>query len=180
MKWAPLPATLNPWRLAKSGAVVNGSVAVSQLARLVELLALDAGVVEVKLVACKDEQYRVHLEGELKTTLTVYCQLCLQPMEISIAHQFNWLVVKTEEQANNALELHEPVFADDDWVDLKKLIEDEVLLELPIAPSHHFNQGCQTHQSFAGEVKVDKVADRETIKPFADLKDLLSHENDKR
>lgn len=183
MKLAPLPETINPWRLAKSGAEIRGSVAVSSLPRLAELVVEHKGckevlgVISISLTARQDEQYRVYLQGELNTTLSILCQLCLSPMQVTIDEHFSWLVVKTDEQADSALANHDPVFADEDRVNLLRLIEDEVILELPIAPSHELKEGCLTHESFVpGEDSKEQVqqTELETTRPFADLKTLIA------
>ncbi len=190
MKLAPLPETINPWRLAKSGAEIKGSISVSSLPRLAELVVddksvdedLSLGVVSIRLTARQDEQYRVYLEGKLQATPLVLCQLCLSPMRVEIAEQFSWLVVKTDEQAENALADHDPVFANEDRVNLLRLIEDEMILELPLAPSHELKEGCLTHESFepaVAEREFDSTEQTkqpvlETTRPFADLKTLIA------
>ncbi len=188
MKLAPLPESINPWRLARSGAEITGHIAVSSLPRLAALVVedqrhkdtWDLGVVSIVFTATQDEQFRIHLHGELNSQLSVRCQLCLSPMQITISDQFNWLVVTTEDQADQALPHHDPVFADEDRVNLLRLIEDEVLLELPIAPSHKITEGCLTHKSFnpvndnKHDSKFNRTSATKTTRPFADLKSLFT------
>ena len=176
MKTAPLPETINPSRLAISQVEITGDIKVSELDRLLGLLASDAGVLRCNVRCDKDEQQRLMISGDISASLMMSCQLCLQPMEVELEQHFNLMVVDNDAQAGEILENHEPIEVDNDRVQVKKLFEDEAILGIPVAPSHNPEFNCLQHKSFAGE--VSSVTPLETKQPFADLKSLMEQSSD--
>jgi len=175
---APIPESVDPWRLALSGKEIKGELAVKSLQRLCDLIADDGGAVYVNFHAVKDEQNRVFVKGQIRVELMLNCQLCLQPMTYLLSSEIDWLIVRSEEQQLQELEHYDPVILDEDRFNIKNLIEDELILNLPIAPTHSIELGCQEHDSFAGEEQVEESV-IETTQPFKNLKNLLSEHSDK-
>jgi uncharacterized protein len=80
-------------------------------------------------------QVVMHLGAEV--TLPLTCQRCLGPVDISVQIERTFRFVETEAQA----ELEDDASAEDVLVasrdfDLMALVEDEVLMDLPVVPRH--------------------------------------------
>ncbi|PIP79350.1 MAG: hypothetical protein COW84_09700 [Gammaproteobacteria bacterium CG22_combo_CG10-13_8_21_14_all_40_8] len=184
MKVSPLPKTLHPRRIAQSGALIEGSLVVAKMSNLCDVLSDSDGILNVGLSASKDEQHRVHIHGDIDGSVWLTCQLCLKPMQHSLNHHFDLLVVLTDEQAQQVVKNHEPLIVEDDTIEIMKVVEEEVLLSLPLAPVHETKLMCQEHQSFiplTEEVDEKRWNDQEQpmIQPFTNLKALLSgHKTD--
>lgn len=96
----------------------------------------------------------------IEATVPVQCQRCLDVMTVNLSLAFDYVV-----SASIPEELEEN--DDIDWLeasqimDLSALIEDELLLALPIAPTHEAN--CSKMSNESGEKP----------NPFSALKDLI-------
>ncbi|MBI3370020.1 MAG: DUF177 domain-containing protein [Burkholderiales bacterium] len=71
------------------------------------------------------------------TTVWLTCQRCLQPFEAPLAVAQRIRFVRDEAEAETLdAELEDDVLALPRWLDLRSLVEDELLLGLPIVPRH--------------------------------------------
>lgn len=77
----------------------------------------------------------LHLRAE--AVLSLSCQRCLEPVDMPLAVEQTFRFVSTEAQAEiEDEESEEDVLAISREFDLLALIEDELLMELPLAPMH--------------------------------------------
>ncbi|MCW5584298.1 MAG: DUF177 domain-containing protein [Gammaproteobacteria bacterium] len=93
-------------------------------------------MVNAKLKFGVDEQGITFLTGHLETQLTLQCQRCLEPFTYEIMSHFTLGVVNTLDEANALPEQYEPALATEGNLALRELIEDEIILNLPIIPRH--------------------------------------------
>ncbi|HSW04862.1 YceD family protein [Aquabacterium sp.] len=124
---------------------------------------------ERRAVAGSEPELWLHLSANAAVWLT--CQRCLQPFEQPLAVDTRVRFVRDEAQAEALdAELEEDVLALPRWLDLRTLIEDELLLALPLVPRHE-------HCPQPLPVRVDDLADddeapAERPNPFAVLQAL--------
>ena len=135
---------------AHSGSVLERSVGLDELPRLADLLASRTGFLSVRLEGLRDDEEKSWLQVDIAGEPVLYCQRCLEgvkfPLVISSRLQ---LIAPGEEWPDDDL-------ADDsaDAIEAEKalavlsLIEEEVLLALPIAPRH---EQCESPSAVAGE-----------------------------
>lgn len=134
---------INNLEFAQNQQKLVDSFEVSSLKRLTEALALHdknskSAIIHFELAGdCKQlSQPSLHLR--IKTELPVICQRCLEEMLIHLDLSFDYLISNT---AIDAVDENDEI----DWLeashemDLHALIEDELLLALPIAPVHEKN-----------------------------------------
>lgn len=123
-------------KLAASGAHIGGVIALADLERIgAELLAHD-GLVTVALgFGIDDEGHRV-IDGHVEADLVLQCQRCLGPMRLGVAADVHLAMVWREEEIPALPQRLEGVVIGDEPGDLFALVEDELLLALPFAPSH--------------------------------------------
>lgn len=129
---------LNPLDFARDGRFKMGRIAVAKLLRLADSLVDNAGELQCELRGEKDQQGDSFLSLKVSGTLRLLCQRCLEPMQYSLAVETRlrlippgaeWPKDELEDDSADAIEA-EPEMA------LLPLIEEEVLLALPIAPTH--------------------------------------------
>ncbi len=121
------------------------------------------------------------LKFSVQARLSVQCQRCLQPMALSLAKESKLALLENKEQASLLSE-------DDDWLLLEdaaeavgkeirlpicRLIEDELLLEIPLAPKHKLNdEHCVAVDVLSDdEPDIDETSTQEG-NPFAVLATL--------
>lgn len=152
-----------PLQLAEKRERLAGSVPVSALRQLRDILYNDKGSVKFDLQFGKDDRGRVYIKGEFNATLNLTCQRCMQPMELPVGNRIS-LVVASSDNGETPNELDEPLTLVDNQIALETLLEQEILLAMPIAPVHDRNN-C------SGSYLVDQYkAGSES--PFAVLKNL--------
>ena len=91
------------------------------------------------------------LELAVKGRIHLVCQSCLQDCGLDLAQESRFVMVATEAEAD-AFQMEddqqEPLVASQHY-DLLSLIEDEILLSLPLIPKHS-EGACQPHASSFG------------------------------
>jgi uncharacterized protein len=197
----PAGAELNPrdldiFEFARSGREAAGVVRVSQLPRMLNEVPAEApdrdtaftwqaeGFTQQELQDDGTEGAQPWLRLAIHGSAWLTCQRCLAPYEQAFNADSTFRIVQTEEEADEF-----PL--DDDEVevivgsrhfDLVDLIEEELLLALPLVPKHEV---CpEIHESLAsgadGAEGVDSVDDvpeqeiepEERVNPFAALESL--------
>ncbi|PAU87254.1 metal-binding protein [Pseudomonas sp. WN033] len=138
----PIPAHIEPRRLADRGVVLNGTIAAAKLPRLSAELNAPAGDVLVELKFARDEQGVRTLNGHYQVEVALICQRCLEQVEVMLDSRCEVGFVDSDEAARNLPRHYEPVIVDDETLDLYGLIEDELLLALPAVPMHSLDS-CQ-------------------------------------
>ncbi len=131
---------INARDFARAGELLEGSVPVVRLERLVTALSGPEGEVRYRLKGASDMHGRDTLELEFETRVGLICQRCLQPFQLPVAGH-NRLRLVDSEPAWSENEIEIAAEADDEIVassafDVQALLEDEMLLALPLAPRH--------------------------------------------
>lgn len=141
---AHLPERLDVAALAADGAEISGRWPLPELPRLTadEPLGADPSTREVTWSA-RGERRRVgggdqtwlHLQAQAQAQRE--CQRCLQPVTVALDVD-RWLRFVPDENTAAAMdaELDEDVLTLEPRLDLRQLVEDELLLALPIVPRH--------------------------------------------
>ncbi|SCZ58927.1 YceD family protein [Thiohalomonas denitrificans] len=131
-----LPDRTEPFRLAQRGAVFTGKLPLADMDRLAGSLVNSEGSVEVTLRFGTDERHLAIVNVKLQTELTLTCQNCLEPCSQSIEVETTLGIVRTESEAARIPRAYEPLVVGDEPLSVKELVEDELILALPIVPRH--------------------------------------------
>ena len=160
-----LPQYLEPIRLAKSGEAIVGDLVVSQMPRLRKSLHDDSGTVHVHISCEPGELGAIRIHGSLATTLKVDCQRCLGAIDLPLNVNIDVRAMTgSGSVADLDLDADVLMLGEDNLVHVASLVEDELILTLPLAPLHPVGQ-CP-----AAECQVAESPRRES--PFAALKQL--------
>lgn len=174
----PFPEHLDAVRLfARNGSIV-ASLPLARLPRLAEHLLDNTGEVAVTLHFGHDEEERQLLSGTLRTDLRLRCQRCMEPLLLPIECELALLVLDSEaelralpdeEDALDAL-----VMDPAQGLDVLAVIEDELLLSLPLVPMHPASDCSEAFNSY--QRKQEET--RERNNPFAALASLKQRDRD--
>ena len=139
------PLRLDMAAFAADGSVLSGTWPGASLSRLAELQTAPQDS-ELPAVAWQAQgERRVVAVGEPELWLTLQaqapvwltCQRCLQPMSAPLALDRRLRFVQGEAQAEALdAESDDDVLALSRWMSLRELVEDELLLGLPLVPRH--------------------------------------------
>ena len=149
---------------AANGRQIDTQVLIAGLPRLQESLDTNQGDLHYHLQGSMDNQGRPVLDLSIDGRCQLRCQRCLQALDYGIRHDSRLLLC--DEAALVALEDEEEEFDGilaDAHLDVLALLEDEILLNLPISPMHE-----------AGACQVSAAEDRQEgiPHPFAMLEKL--------
>lgn len=167
MSYGPLPKKVDPRKLAEREVVFKGQAAIADMPRLASFLIDDSGTIEAEVGFAKDEQGLRVLSGKMHGVVSMTCQRCLEPVSVALNATLNLAVVLTEEQAENLTRSYDPLLMETDEIELLPVIEDELMLSLPLVPYHN---DCSIQTSF-GDVETARTQD-EKPNPFSVLAQL--------
>ena len=119
-----------------NNAYFQGEMSLSQMSRLAELILADQQ--DPRIEVTFEFGYNVYgfasLKGHYKVQLDVECQRCLAPMVYPIDQDFELLIDASDDDIE-ALQI-DSVYTQDGYLDIFEVIEDELILALPIVMMH--------------------------------------------
>ena len=171
-----VPRRLDVNAFAQAGTVLSGQDPLSRYARLLEeatgqgadrLVQWEARG-QLRGDASGAVQVWLHLQAQL--SLPLMCQRCLGPADIEVVVKRSFRFVATEAQAEaEDEEAEEDVLVLSHDFNLQALIEDELLMALPLVPRHEM---CPTPLQLSAQDPEFDSAQAEKPHPFAALAEL--------
>ena len=128
-----------PLRVKASQAVTRreaftGSLALAKLPRLAATLAEPTGELHVELQAMRDDEGQDWLHGEIRGRVPLTCQRGLHAFDWNCDVALSLALVGSEAEEQKLLKDAESYLVEDDELPLRDLVEEEVLLALPMTP----------------------------------------------
>jgi len=137
----PLPLLVDPRKLADCQSVLDYCVAFADLPRFASALLDNQGSVRMQLSFARDEGNRLILRSSLKTQVSLRCQRCLEPVSLAVQSQCSYALLPQGADSSCISAQHE-LLEFTESLALAELIEDELLLALPLVPAHEAGS-CQ-------------------------------------
>jgi uncharacterized protein len=145
---------------AKKSESLQGKIAVSRLERVRDSLASSQGELTFQLDGELDAQHRANLRLSVSGQVQLTCQRCLTEFSHALTLNNRFVLVARESELPDIDEEDTDVdfLLADEKLNVQELIEDEIILSLPLAPRH------------GGEcVKVGTGNVTDSANPFAKL-----------
>ena len=164
-KGKQLPKTLKLFNFAKKEVNLHGEYTISSMPRVSEIVKNHNDIVEVDLSFHLDNGKTPCVKGIINLKVVVDCQKCLDDLEIDLDIPFKLAFVEFEDQAvglDNCYEIYNIGEVED--LETIDLITDEILLSIPMVPSHNFVCGLKVNQ--------EKIVEEVRKHPFDVLKNL--------
>ena len=76
------------------------------------------------------------VSGELQCEVSMICRRCLQPVTLVLEGSIQWGLVFSEREMRSLDQDLDPILVEEGQLFLRKAIEDEMVLLLPIMPMH--------------------------------------------
>jgi uncharacterized protein len=159
-----LPKQVNPFRFADNASRLRGSLLIKDMLRLKTSLADESGEVSASLQFDKKSGIRF-LKGQIEAKITLICQRCLQPYVQEIIDDFQLGIVGTEEGVKRLPEDYEPLLVTNEVIVLRDVVEDELILRLPIVPMHNLKD-CKV--GLSNESRTEEENPFKVIEKFRD------------
>ncbi|WP_435101341.1 YceD family protein [Arhodomonas sp. AD133] len=175
MRDETLPQWIDLDRVGDGGLQLAGTVPVSALARLGDLLKAASDPVTVEVRVVRDQTGAAVVIGHVDGQLPLECQRCLDVVVTAVHGEFELMVVASETEAAALGQEQDAAVAHEGRLDLYALVEDELILGLPVVARHAGEQGCE-HQLRHFGPPGEPEPEREN--PFAKLAELKKRETD--
>lgn len=147
----------------------SGVVQASQFPRLAESVVNVADPIDINFSIFDGYSDLPEIKGEYKASLTLQCQRCLGDLVTDINHEFHFYIGR-DDQVDCESEGYEVVStADGDLLDVISLVEDDIMLNLPLVPKHKTN--CNEYLLDLNK-EVDALPKETKKNPFAVLEGL--------
>ncbi len=144
-----MPGPLHRWyslpdlqTLGQRAAEFADDIRLQSLKRLAGLLHANDGCVgaSMGIELLPGGWIALHLRCE--ASLELLCQRCLHPMTFSMSPQTRLVAVESDAMVSRVPEGFEPLVLEQDRLRPADLIEDELLLGLPLVPRHATDADC--------------------------------------
>ncbi len=148
----------------------EGAVALAEMTRLGELLySADSGrnerQVEVRFEFSRNEYDVPMIAGRLQTSLELQCQRCLQALDMPLELDFRLMIDASDELVRDSS--LDTLYSDDGFIDLYEVVEDELILAIPLVPLH---EDVSCNEYWLAADSEAEPAEKEN--PFAVLRQL--------
>ncbi len=167
-----MPVELDPVKSAHKRSDFVGIFQLKDLSRLYEFVVSDSGQVDVDLKCTYDEQGLPIMLINAKTVVDVSCERCggHLTLDLLVNATYTPKLSKTDEDLipsdYTIVDINEYGL-----LDLKALIEDELLLAIPLVPKHPVEE-CAIKEQDMSWGELDKAAQEKPANPFDVLKSL--------
>jgi len=169
MKNLKLPITINPFKSSQRNLVCDGYFELSEFDRLCAATEKCSGQMNVKIQFGVDEQGLNTISGIASTTVGLTCQRCNELFEQQLSVDFMLSPVKKAEQVDELPSYYDAIELDENGeVNLRELVESELLLAIPLIPKHELDDCQAPANSTWGELpeELDKPNPFDVLKQF--------------
>lgn len=162
----PLPTTIRPVKLARQQGKLKGYMPLRQLTTLVADCRDDSGNLVADLQLDMQGRWPV-MTGTLNAQVTLTCQRCLEAVDVVLQARPMLGFVQSEEAVEQLPESLEPYLFEEEEIPLAEVLEQELILALPIVAYH---EQCQPVDYDSGDKPA--TGDEEKPNPFKVLEQL--------
>ena len=160
-----LPIEIDPFRLAQNGLKLEGKLPVSTMKRLTESLSDNEGEVSVSMDFDIDETGLPYMHGRFHSKLSLICERCMAPMSIELDVECFLAILKNERKIDELADMYDPwIIENSDPVRLSSVVEDELILSLPLVPRHE--NACLPKEAWFRGDDVDDSVQEKKVSPF--------------
>jgi len=168
--------------LAHGGLTWEAEFRDTRFERLVDVAVSAQPHVTIKLQFAEVDK-RPTIHGEMQAEIELVCQRCMADMLYPLHESFDLMLIESEAEMALVPETHEPWIANALHLNVLELIEEQLLLAMPLIPKHADESECVRHNAAAETAQqlpaksaapADESEGRETTqRPFGNLRDLL-------
>jgi len=168
-----LPELVDAWRMVTAGRIYAGRLPLATMTRLVDSLADSDGEAAFELHFGRDDFGIGYIDMRVQTRLPLICQRSLERFEFPVSIEQRLGLIASERDEAALPEGYEPVLLDQSAeIDMAALIEDELILVLPVVPLKD-DMGDAPLQTWSTGEPDEETQEPDAVKnPFAALASL--------
>ena len=170
MLTSTLPELIKPTKLARQDLLLKGIFPLVKMTRLTADAHSTDGAVDVDVVLTKDGQGFSIMQGVVKTSVQLRCQRCLDGVGVKLSVDLSLAFVAHESRVAQVPSIYEAVLLDSEEISFIELLEDELILALPLMAYH---DDCEAYQYRTDkELESEKADEQRADNPFDVLAQL--------
>lgn len=150
-----MPGSLYAWyslydleALADREGVLSGEIELRKLTRLREILHSDRGNIQASLKLHRQVNGSVTVDLAYATVLELICQRCLEPLVQNVSEQLSLTLLEPGSMNGEIAKENDAVVLMGGKLNPAALLEDELILSLPIIPRHTEINECGSMVQF--------------------------------
>lgn len=171
----PIPPHVDPRKLVEREVTLEGVLPLASMPRVCEQLTSSEGNVRAKFSFFRDEQKLSVMHVEVDAQVSMVCQRCLEPATFQVVGESDFAILWEGKSAEGLPKGYDALEVGEEPLDLPPLVEDELLLALPIVPAHD-PEKCQHPAGFAAAPEPSENVE-ERPNPFSVLAQLKRDPN---
>jgi len=159
-----LPDQLKLFNFAKKEISLSGLYQISDFPRIIEIASNKKDNVRVELSFYLKNNKTPCVEGIIELDIVLTCQRCLDDLSIALKVNFNLAFVRHNQESEELDSHYEIYVIEDEELATHDLISDEILLSIPMVPTHDYD--C------INEINEQEIVEEKSENPFAILKKI--------
>lgn len=163
-----LPQSVTAKKLVDSGAKLAGFMAADRLARVADAVENIPAKIAVELAFSRNASYKAIIDLQIIGNVEMQCQRCLAPVTVPLKIENSLTIVAHDEEAKSRIKELEPIILEEGILDIDTLVEEEILLGLPLIAMHSLRDsiGLDEQGTTACDLSLDMVSDGQSVTDF--------------
>jgi uncharacterized protein len=161
--------------LADGRAEVDFSIPLKEFPRVLPVLAAPEGTARGRVRFTREGGIAV-AEVDLTADVVLLCQRCLSPLSWPVKSSGRAALVATAAAADRVPPDLEAVMAPEYQISIRDLVEEELLLALPLVPRHENDKCAGVRAGTSAEQSSSEGPAGETHRPFGQLGELFKRQ----
>ena len=159
-----LPQSVIVRKLVDSRAILAGYVVPERLPRVDGAVSAFVGNFQVELDFGLNESKKSKIDVQINGDVEMQCQRCLEPVTVPVSIETTLTVAAHDEEARAQIKDYEPILLNDEGVlDIDALIEEEILLSLPVVAMHPEKVAMHPEKVAMHPERADEHTDQDNI-----------------
>ena len=159
-----LPDQLKLFNFAKKEISLSGLYQISDFPKISEIASNKKENVSVDLSFYLNNNKTPCVDGIIELDIVLTCQRCLDDLPIGLKINFNLAFIRHNQESEEIDSHYEIYVIEEEELATHDLISDEILLSIPMAPTHDYD--C------IKEVNDQEIVEGKSKNPFAILKKI--------
>ena len=159
-----LPDQLKLFNFAKKEISLSGLYQISDFPKISEIASNKSDNIRVDLSFYLKNNKTPCVDGIIELDIVLACQRCLDDLSIVLKVNFNLAFVKHDQQSEELDSNYEIYVIEEEELATHNLISDEILLSIPMVPTHNYD--C------IKEINKQEIVEEKSENPFAILKKI--------
>ena len=159
-----LPGQIKLFNFAKKEISLSGIYQISDFPKISEIARNIKDNVRVDLSFYLKNNKTPCVEGIIELDIVLACQRCLDDLSIALKADFNLAFVRDVQESDELDSLYEIYVIEDEELATHDLISDEILLSIPMVPTHDYD--C------IDEINEQEIIGEKSENPFTILKKI--------